>query len=56
MSRPTTIGHNLMPSNKTMSRDDSGHPAFAMEGAGVEAPVPNLIDEDLRGRVGPGRV
>jgi len=53
MSRPTTIGHNLMPPNKT---DDSGHPAFAVEGAGVEAPVPFFIGEGLRGRVGPGRV
>ena len=55
MSRPTTIGHNLMPPNNIMSRDGSGRPAFVVAGAGVQRRSPFSSGEGSRGRGGPGR-
>jgi hypothetical protein len=46
MSRPTTIGHSLMPPNEITSRDGSGRPRVQCRSPG----------EEFRGRAGPGRV
>jgi hypothetical protein len=55
-SRPTKIGHNLMPPNSVMSQDGSDRPAFeAVRGGRRAALVSIFVGEGQRGRAGPGR-